>query len=62
MLKSHKRRFLKRKYGKCAKCGSRKKLTIDHIMPKSRGGSGRWKNLQVLCRSCNQENGDKITV
>lgn len=39
--------------GKCLKCGSDENLTIDHIVPVSRGGSNRHDNLQVLCRCCN---------
>lgn len=26
--------------------------TVDHILPKSRGGDDTWENLQSLCRSC----------
>lgn len=59
-MKNSKRRFLKNKQGKCAFCGSVKKLTIDHIIPKSKGGSGRYKNLQVLCKDCNVNKGNKV--
>src|SRR3990167_1390019 len=37
----------------CKKCGSTDYLTIDHIIPISRGGLHESENLQTLCRSCN---------
>ncbi len=39
--------------GKCAKCGTTERLTIDHIHPVSRGGSDDRGNLQALCLTCN---------
>jgi len=40
---------------KCLKCGSDKNLSLDHIVPKSLGGSNDEDNLQCLCVPCNQE-------
>jgi 5-methylcytosine-specific restriction endonuclease McrA len=40
-------------------CGSNKNLTIDHVLPKSRGGSNRWTNLVTCCTNCNRKKGDK---
>ena len=45
--------------GKCAYCGSKKELTIDHIIPKSRGGKNSWNNLITCCLPCNLKKGDK---
>lgn len=59
-MRRDKKRFLKQKFRVCQICGSGKKLTIDHIIPKSKGGSGRWRNLQVLCKKCNNDKGDTI--
>ena len=44
---------------KCQYCGATRKLTIDHIIPKSKGGSDDWDNLVVACSSCNIKKGDK---
>jgi hypothetical protein len=42
------------KSGKCAECGARSHLEVDHIVPVSRGGTGDRANLQALCRKCNR--------
>lgn len=43
--------------GKCAICGKPvmyKKMTIDHIVPISQGGTNDFSNLQLACHSCNR--------
>lgn len=42
-----------RQKGKCAVCGEKTKLTMDHIMPLALGGDGHRHNFQGLCRPCN---------
>lgn len=45
---------LKEKFNnKCAFCNKQKRLTKDHIMPLSEGGSDYIENIQPLCRNCN---------
>ncbi|MCP4353139.1 MAG: HNH endonuclease [Desulfobacterales bacterium] len=45
---------------KCAYCGNDKeKLTIDHIIPKSRRGKTTFENCIACCRKCNNKKGDK---
>jgi len=39
---------------KCAYCGSGKNLTIDHIVPRSKGGTDFTKNVVCCCHNCNQ--------
>lgn len=43
----------------CQYCGSTKNLTIDHIVPRSKGGQNTWSNLVTCCYSCNIRKGDK---
>ena len=44
----------------CVYCGSedKRKLTIDHVIPQSRGGKDTWENLVTACFKCNQEKND----
>ncbi|MFI5419211.1 MAG: HNH endonuclease [Candidatus Lutacidiplasmatales archaeon] len=37
----------------CGICGSYQKLTTDHIIPRSKGGTDDPTNLRILCLSCN---------
>jgi 5-methylcytosine-specific restriction endonuclease McrA len=43
----------------CAKTFLESELTLDHIIPKSRGGNNSWKNLVAACKRCNQKKGAK---
>ena len=43
----------------CQHCETMDDLTIDHIIPLSKGGLNDDDNLQVLCRKCNNKKGDK---
>jgi 5-methylcytosine-specific restriction endonuclease McrA len=42
----------------CQYCNSRNDLTLDHVMPRSRGGESSWYNLVTACKSCNSKKGD----
>ena len=50
----------KRDNNTCQYCGSRKNLTIDHIIPKSKGGGDNWFNLTLACSRCNTKKGNKL--
>ena len=50
----------RRDEGKCVKCGSNEKLEFDHIIPVSKGGASTYRNVQLLCESCNRKKSDKI--
>jgi 5-methylcytosine-specific restriction endonuclease McrA len=58
-LRVNRHRLYKRDNNECAYCGSKKELTIDHIIPKSRGGKNTWNNLITCCLPCNLRKGDK---
>lgn len=53
-------KILERDGAKCKLCGRQDTLTIDHIIPLSKGGSNNQKNLQILCEGCNKKKGKKI--
>jgi len=38
----------------CAYCGTEENLTIDHVVPRSKGGADFTKNVVCCCHSCNQ--------
>jgi len=46
----------------CAYCGNQftaKELTIDHVLPRSRGGRNLWTNVVAACKPCNHRKGNK---
>lgn len=45
----------------CKECGAEHGLSIDHIVPVSKGGNSTDDNLQVLCLSCNTRKGNRIS-
>jgi 5-methylcytosine-specific restriction endonuclease McrA len=42
----------------CQYCGSKQNLTLDHVIPRSRGGNDSWENLTTACQACNTRKGD----
>lgn len=56
----NRKNLLKRDEFRCQYCGrSDRPLTLDHILPKSRGGEESWENLITACRPCNSIKGDR---
>jgi hypothetical protein len=58
------RQYLLEKFGRrCVYCGEDNTLLqVEHIRPKSRGGSDRVSNLAVSCRECNQRKGNRTAA
>lgn len=45
----------------CQKCGTTKRLSVDHIIPKSKGGAvSHISNLTLLCVNCNTKKGNAV--
>jgi len=44
----------------CGKKFSESKLSIDHVIPASRGGRSTWENMSTCCKQCNWNKGDKL--
>lgn len=55
-------RITKAQGGKCACCGRKRKLTIDHIVSLNKGGSNWLRNIQMLCLSCNTSKQDRDPI
>ncbi len=44
----------------CQYCGKHSRdLTLDHVIPRSRGGQSTWENLVACCRACNGRKGNR---
>ncbi|KAM0895896.1 hypothetical protein ACQ4PT_023550 [Festuca glaucescens] len=46
----------------CQYCPSEDDLTIDHVIPTSRGGKWEWENLVTACSRCNSRKGNKTLL
>jgi 5-methylcytosine-specific restriction endonuclease McrA len=58
---SKKNVFIRDRYT-CQYCGSThaaRELTLDHVVPRSRGGTADWENLATCCKACNLRKGDR---
>jgi 5-methylcytosine-specific restriction endonuclease McrA len=54
------REIFLRDHHTCQYCGIRTRdLTIDHVMPRHRGGRHTWENLVTACKACNHRKGGK---
>jgi 5-methylcytosine-specific restriction endonuclease McrA len=56
---SRKNLMIRDKY-QCQYCSSKKNpLTLDHVLPKNRGGMDTWENLVTACQSCNRKKSNR---
>ena len=44
----------------CQYCGSHTQLTVDHVIPRSKGGASEWENIVAACSTCNRRKGDSL--
>jgi 5-methylcytosine-specific restriction endonuclease McrA len=44
----------------CGKILAAGELTLDHVIPRSRGGASTWENLVACCHSCNRKKGNQL--
>jgi 5-methylcytosine-specific restriction endonuclease McrA len=45
----------------CQYCGhERGNLTVDHVIPRSKGGGSGWENIVTCCAPCNRRKGDRL--
>ena len=44
---------------RCVYCGSAGRLTLDHVVPRSRGGDSVWENVVTSCAPCNLRKGNR---
>ena len=58
-LRANRNRIYRRDNHTCVYCGSTRNLTLDHVIPKSRGGKNEWTNLVTSCSKCNLKKADR---
>jgi 5-methylcytosine-specific restriction endonuclease McrA len=47
----------------CQYCGSQRSgLTVDHVIPRSRGGQSVWENIVAACAPCNRRKGNRLPL
>lgn len=54
-----KKNILIRDHYTCAYCSSEEDLTVDHVIPSSKGGKTTWENCVCCCQPCNYKKGNK---
>ena len=55
----NRREVLRRDKHTCQYCGSTKFLTLDHVIPVSKGGQHTWDNIVTACEKCNNSKGNR---
>lgn len=54
--------IFKRDKHECQYCSAKEELTIDHVLPSSRGGSDSWENMVTACIKCNAKKGNRTPM
>jgi len=58
----NRREVLRRDKHTCQYCGSNRQLTLDHVIPVSKGGQHTWDNIVTACEKCNNSKGDRTPL
>jgi len=58
----NRRGILRRDHNSCQYCGSNKNLTLDHVIPRSRGGRHTWENVVAACSECNSRKSNRTPL
>ena len=58
-LRISRRGVFARDSNRCQYCGDRAE-TLDHVVPRSRGGAHTWENVVAACRPCNVRKADRL--
>lgn len=61
-LGKHPKNIFLRDGGVCWYCGSRRQLTLDHVIPRAKGGQDTLNNIITCCQKCNGQKGDRDVV
>lgn len=62
VIKYSRQNIYRRDKYKCQYCNkkfTRDNLTLDHVIPRSKGGKSKWTNVVACCKACNEAKGDK---
>lgn len=62
-IRLNRRNLFLRDNNQCQYCGCKpgsKELTIDHVLPRSKGGKTVWDNVVLACAPCNSKKGSKL--
>ncbi len=63
VVKMTRKEVLQRDEHTCQYCGKRShELTLDHVMPRHRGGQHTWENVVAACKSCNHRKGGRTAT
>ncbi len=63
VVKFNRRNIYLRDHFMCQYCGTKpvkEELTIDHVVPRSRGGRSEWENVVLACQRCNAKKGNRL--
>lgn len=56
----NRRDVFRRDHHTCQYCGTTKNLTLDHVIPRSKGGTHTWDNVVTACAKCNGTKSDRL--